>query len=463
MNYEPVIGVEVHVELKTRSKMFCGCPAEHFGVEPNTRTCPVCLGLPGALPVPNRKAIEWCLQIGLALNCEVRPKSKFDRKNYFYPDLPKGYQISQYEAPLCREGFLEIGGGSEGRRIGIRRVHMEEDTGKLLHREVEGEKVSLVDFNRSGVPLVEIVSEPDLRDPEEAVSYLKVLQETIRCLGVSDCEMSEGTMRGEANLSLRKRGEEGYPSYKVEIKNLNSFRFVRQALEYEIERQSGLLEKGEIPSQETRGFNSEKGTTFGQRTKEMAHDYRYFPEPDIPVLRFSDSEVAAIKRNLPELPGERRERFKREYGLSERNACFLASAGEVCGQRLGNYFERAVRFLEKKETGVTVSRLANVIVNKRLDVENLSPEKLVSVLVEKEKEKIRDRGELERVVEGVISGNRKAVSDYEEGKKEAVGYLLGEVMKKTGGRADGEVARKVVVEKLKNIIIGDDEKSKSNR
>jgi len=317
--YTPIIGMEVHVELKTKSKMFCGCPAKHFQIKPNTHTCPVCLGLPGALPVANKTAIDWAIMIGLALNCQANQQSKFDRKHYFYPDLPKGYQISQYDQPLSVKGHLIL---DSGKKINITRVHMEEDTGKLIHKTIKGKNVTLVDFNRSGVPLVEIVSEPDISSDAEAKEYLKKLTAIIKSLKVSDCSMEKGSMRLEANISLT--GSNIKP-YKVEVKNLNSFRFVAQAINYEFKRQTHLLEKGTTPKQETRGYNSKLKKTFSQRSKEAAEDYRYFPEPDIPPMEFTDKDIKKLQSQLPQLPEEKINQLIDKHALKQNQARLLVA------------------------------------------------------------------------------------------------------------------------------------------
>src|ERR1700722_1638881 len=339
--YTPVIGLEVHVELKTKSKMFCACSAEYFGKEPNTHTCPVCLGLPGALPVPNKTALEWCIKIALALSCEINEYSKFDRKNYFYPDLAKGYQISQYDLPFGHDGKITL---KDGKEIRIRRVHMEEDTGKLSHQEINGEKVSLIDFNRSGVPLVEIVTEPDFDNATDVKEYLEKLQLIVRYLDVANADMDKGEMRLEPNISLRKGErqstylkESDLPNYKVEVKNINSFKFVEKAINYEVNRQQEILEKNERPAQETRGWNEDKGQTFSQRSKEDAQDYRYFPEPDIPPVIHTKAEISNLLKQLPELPDIRVERFEKDYSLPSYDAEILAR-----DKSLADFFEEAV-------------------------------------------------------------------------------------------------------------------------
>ncbi|KKQ42072.1 MAG: Aspartyl/glutamyl-tRNA(Asn/Gln) amidotransferase subunit B, partial [Microgenomates group bacterium GW2011_GWC1_37_8] len=310
------IGMEVHAELKTLSKMFCGCPSDHFAKKPNTQTCPVCLGLPGALPVPNKKAVIWSLMIGLALNCKINKKSKFDRKHYFYPDLPKGYQISQYDEPLCVNGYLDT---SEG-RVGITRVHLEEDTGKLQHKKINGKNMTLIDFNRSGVPLVEIVSEPDIHSASQAKEFCQKLRNILRYLEVTDADMEKGSMRLEANTSWGLN-----LGYKVEIKNLNSFRFVEKAIDYDLDRQRKLLEEGITPKQETRGWSELKNITVSQRYKETAADYRYFPEPDIPPMEFDDEFINDIKKQIPQLPEEITRKFIKDFGVKDEYALILAS------------------------------------------------------------------------------------------------------------------------------------------
>ncbi len=438
MFYKSIIGLEIHVELKTESKMFCSCPADHFGKKPNTQTCPVCLGLPGALPVPNKKAIEWTILTGLALGCQVPLFSKFDRKNYFYPDLPKGFQISQYDLPFCQKGSFRL---ENKRTIGITRVHLEEDTGKLLHKTVRGKGVTLIDFNRSGVPLMEIVTEPDLRTTTEVKEFLKKLQQLLRYLGVSDGEMEKGSMRLEANISLRKKDSQELPDYKVEIKNLNSFRFVIKALNYEIERQKKVLDSGKKLGLETRGFNENKGITFVQRVKEEAQDYRYFPEPDTPPIRWKKEETEKIRKSLPELPEEKKEKLIKTHQLSEDYARILSRSLKTV-----EFFEKTVK---KGKKELKPEEIANLIINKRIDINQYSPEGLVKYLV-KQKRKVKlPLKEVKKVVSEVLRENKKAVEDFKKGKTTVIEFLVGQVARKTKGQADPNQTRKILLEKLK--------------
>ncbi len=437
MKYLPIIGIEVHIELKTESKMFCRCDANHFRIKPNSHTCPVCLGLPGALPVPNRKAIEWCCLIGLALNCKINNESKFDRKNYFYPDLPKGYQISQYDMPFCQKGFIEINSEDKNKKIGITRVHMEEDTGKLIHAG----NATLVDFNRSGVPLVEIVSEPDINSSGQAVAYLKKIQQIVRCLKVSNCDMEKGSMRCEANISLKKDENGQLPKYKVEVKNINSFRFVKRAIDYEIKRQTEILEKGETPIQETRGYSEKTSRTFSQRTKEEAHDYRYFPEPDIPPIKISNTKIYQWRKNLPELPDDKKERLIKTYGLKKYEAEIL-----IADEMKIKYFEQLIKLNLKSSQ---YRELAKMIINKRVDINKLSPKDLVNHLKNQKLSKIGDKNILEKLVMKTLKENKKAVLEYKSGKHEVLGFLLGQIMKKTNGQANIQISKNILIEKLK--------------
>ncbi len=436
--YTPVIGLEVHVELKTNSKMFCSCNADYFGKEPNTHTCPVCLGLPGALPVPNKKAIEWCVLIGMALNCTIPKKSKFDRKNYFYPDLPKGYQISQYDQPFCEKGWIEL---STGKKIGITRVHMEEDTAKLTHAEVEGENVSLVDFNRGGVPLVEIVTDPDFETAEEVIEYLKKLQQIVRYLNVSNADMEKGDMRLEPNISLRKEGQTDLPNYKVEVKNINSFRFVGKAIEFEIKRQSEILDKGETPKQETRGFNEPGNNTVSQRSKEEAQDYRYFPDPDIPPIVWDDAELEILKKVLPELPDTKVARYVKDYEISKQIAQTL-----VADQLVAELFDGAAKL--GKEESVEVRDIANYIANQKPDPLKITPDQIIEAIKDKKSGKIEDESELTKYAEEVIKENETSVAAFKSGKENALQALIGGMMRKTQGKADAgkslEVLKKLL-------------------
>ena len=444
MSYESIIGLEIHVELRTKSKMFCSCPADHFAKKPNTLTCPVCLGLPGALPVPNKKAIEWTVLTGLALGCEIPLFSKFDRKNYFYPDLPKGYQISQYDLPFCQEGKFKL---ESGRKIGITRVHLEEDTGKLLHKVIEGERVTLIDFNRSGVPLMEVVTEPDLNSTEEVKKFLQNLQQLVRYLGISEADMEKGQMRFEptVNLEIKKNGKSVFTPL-VELKNINSFRFVQKAIDYEVHRQLEEFKKTGIEKQPgnktTRGWNETENKTVLQRKKEEAQDYRYFPEPDIPPIRWKKGKIESLKKSLPELPEEKKKRFVKEYHLSEYEAEIMIKT-----KRNADYFEKVVKL--GKASGLTVKQMANLIINKRIDIKKLLPEEFIQRLVKQQKKaKISDQ-ELIKLIKEVIKENSQAVADFKKGKTTVVEFLVGQVARKTKGQADPNQTRKLLLEKLK--------------
>lgn len=437
--YTPVIGLEVHVELKTKSKMFCSCSADYFGQKPNTHTCPVCLGLPGALPVPNRQAIKWCIQIGISLTSIIPLFSKFDRKNYFYPDLSKGYQISQYDRPFAEKGWIEL---SNGKKIGITRVHMEEDTGKLAHETIDGEKVSLIDFNRSGVPLVEIVTEPDFDNAEDVKEYLQRLQQIVRYLGVSDADMEKGNMRLEPNISLRLEGETELPKYKVEVKNINSFNFVGRAIEYEIKRQSEILDKGEIPLQETRGFVESSSSTVSQRSKEDAQDYRYFPEPDIPPFVWNEEFILSLAKSIPELPAMKQKRFKEEYSLSPYDAEILTRDIETA-----EYFENAVK--GGKSENINPKQIANYIINKKPNITEILPEDLVKTIAQSSQIASVDEGKLNEIIDKVLEENPKAVEDFKSGKETVIMFLVGQVMRQFPEKIDSGKVKESLLSKLK--------------
>ncbi len=398
MNWQTVLGFEIHIELNTLSKMFCGCPADHFGKPPNTQVCPVCLGLPGALPVPNAKAIQWCQLLGLALNCQPVLFSKFDRKNYFYPDLPKGYQISQYDQPFTSGGFLDL---PSGKHVRVTRVHMEEDTGKLQHSE----NITLVDFNRSGVPLVEVVTEPDFTNPEDGIEFLKEMQLIIRKLGISSADMEKGSMRLEANISVRPDGQVELPAYKVEVKNVNSFRFIKKAIEFEVNRQIGVLEAGNIPDQETRGFNEDRGETFSQRSKEDAKDYRYFPEPDIPPFEFTNEYFTKLKSTLPELPAATRARLIK-LNLSLNSTVTIVASPP-----------RLARFEELTKTSQDYKEIGDLIAN--------TPEENISSLEYVKKTVLSDEKQITEAAKSAIAANPKAVEDYKAGKEQAIFAIVG--------------------------------------
>jgi len=436
-SYRPIIGLETHIELNTTSKMFCRCSADYFGAKPNTHVCPVCLGLPGSLPMPNKKALEMAFLAGFALGCKISPFSKFDRKNYFYPDLAKGFQISQYDLPLAKNGKLKL---SKEKVIRIRRVHLEEDTGKLIHASVKNSRVTLIDFNRSGVPLMEIVTEPDFESADEVVLYAKKLRQLICYLGISEANMQKGQMRFELNISMGTGRK--LPDYKVEVKNINSFRFLRKATLYEIKRQKRLYKIGRKPQQETRGWDQGKGVTFSQRFKEEAQDYRYFPEPDIPPVHFSQKEIASLKKSLPELFWEKEKRFKKHYRLSSFYIKVLTSEKEKA-----DFFEEAVRIGEKYK--ISASEIANIIVNKRIDLDNLLPGELVKILVKAKKTSKISEKELEKLVLEVLNENQKAVKDFLSGKKGALNFLIGQIARKSRGKFPSEKAHRLLLEKLK--------------
>lgn len=454
-DYKPLIGLEIHVELKTKSKMFCQCSADYFGKKPNTNTCPVCLGMPGALPVPNKQAVEWTIKIGQALNCHINTYTKFDRKHYFYPDLPKGYQISQYDEPIARNGYVILNSVQDfkgvpnqvrpdkGKRFRIHRVHLEEDTGKLLHQGDD----TLIDFNRSGVPLVEIVTEADFDDADDVKRFLEELHTIIRYLDVSDADMEKGSMRMEPNISVRtiEQAEKNeFPPYKVEVKNINSFNFVKRAIEHEVKRHIVLFENGETPAQETRGFNEAKGTTYAQRSKEEAQDYRYFPEPDIPPMQFEDSYLEKIKKSIPELPAERLKRYQDE-GLKYADAFFLTR-----DTAFGNYFEEIIKKMKEEKNVQSkniVQDIANLMVNRKIS-SNLSVDEFVKKAVQLLAPKQTDTTLLVSTIKKVIEANPQSVSDYKSGKQNAIMFLVGQVMREMNGQADAQIVRQELEKSL---------------
>ena len=478
--YETVIGLEVHAQVLTRSKMYCGCSAEYANAEPNTHVCPVCLGLPGALPVVNRAAIETVIKTGLALNCTIPPHCKLDRKNYVYPDLPKGYQVSQYDLPLCVDGWIEFESGGEIVRAGITRVHIEEDTGRLVHRTSgDGTEISLVDLNRSGVPLMEIVGEPDLRSAEQARDYLIALRQILRYIGASTGNMEEGAFRCDANVSVRRMGQTEFGA-KVEVKNMNSFRSVERALRYEEQRQRSQLEAGKRIPQETRGWVDVQGVTTGQRTKEQAHDYRYFPEPDLPPLAVSESMIGEVRERIPELPAVRRQRFIESYGLSSSEAAILTSE-----RSLANYFESVAgagaateqarpatnwiindvlglqrdRGLPDDQLPVSAEQLKDLIglvaggaLTMRAAKEllpQIRPEEPARTAAERANLlALDDDAALRTAVRETLAAFPEAVADYRRGKTAAIGRLIGETIKRTGGRASPDAVRRLLTDEL---------------
>lgn len=474
MQLESVIGLEVHAQLLTASKIFCGCSTK-FGASPNMNTCPVCLGMPGVLPVLNRQVVEFAMKMALATHCNVAPCSQFARKNYFYPDLPKGYQISQYEFPLARDGWVDIATETGTRRIRVHRIHMEEDAGKLVHDEFQ--PISYVDFNRTGVPLLEIVSEPDLRTPDEAVAYLKNLREVLRYLEICDGNMEEGSMRCDANISLRPVGTEVL-GVKTELKNMNSFRNVQRALEFEIRRQAALLQSGEGIVQETRLWDAARSITLSMRSKEEAHDYRYFPDPDLVPLVIPSDWVTTLRAALPELPDAKRDRFLREYGLPAYDAQVLTSS-----KALADYFEAAVGSFRQPKvvSNWIMSELLRLLNRDNREIEAclVSPDNLAellllidggtisgkiaktvfeemvstgqrarSVVEEKGLVQVKDESAIEAVVEEVLAENPAEVTLYRAGKEKLLGFFVGQIMKKTRGKANPKLVNEILLKKL---------------
>ncbi len=472
MKYDVYIGLEVHLQLSTKTKAFCSC-STIFGEEPNSQTCPVCMGFPGALPVLNKEAMVRAIKVALSLNCSIAESMKFDRKNYYYPDLPKNFQISQYDKPLSYDGYLDIIVGGTPKRIRIKRVHMEEDAGKLFHKN----DYSLVDYNRSGTPLLEIVSEPDMSSPEEAYVYLSSLKSLLRYLDVSDCNMEEGSLRCDANISLSPAGS-GKLGVKTELKNMNSFKWVKNALEYEVKRQASLLDNSEKMTQDTRLWNVEKGVTIAMRSKEEAHDYRYFPEPDLVPFVVSKELVEGVKKGIPELPKEKMSRFILQYSIPEYDAFVLTQE-----RKTSEFFEQAVlAYNNPKSISNWIMGSINAILNeKNADIEGtkLSPQNLadmvkmidegvISIKIAKEilsemadkgespqvfvekkgLKQISDMGELENVIEKVVKANDESVSAYRGGKKNALAYLIGQIMKETHGKANPKIVNELLIKKL---------------
>lgn len=481
MKYEAVIGLEVHTELQTTTKIFCGCKTS-FGAEPNTNVCPVCLGLPGVLPVLNKRVLEFAVRAGLALNCEISRFSKFDRKNYYYPDLPKNFQTSQFDLPICERGHLDIEVNGEKKQIRITRAHMEEDAGKLVHHgtSITDSDYSLVDYNRTGTPLLEIVTEPDMCSAKEAVAYLEKMRAILQYIGISDCRMEEGSLRCDANVSVRPVGQKELGT-KTEIKNINSFKGVEKAIEYEALRQAEILEDGGKIIQETRTWDEKEGVTKSMRTKEEANDYRYFPEPDLAPFTVSEEYIEDIRKTLPELPDERRERYIANFGLSSTDAQYMTNDKDT-----SDYFEKVVAAgadpkasvnwimgefasqlsnagIEIAKAPVTPENLAKLLaliakgtisgkIAKKVFAEmwkdGADPEEIVKAqgLVQ-----ISDTGALKELVVKVIANNPKAVEDFKAGKKKAVGALVGQIMKETKGKANPKVINELLNDELKKL------------
>jgi len=474
--YEPVIGLEVHVQLATRTKIFCGCPTS-FGAPPNTNVCPVCLGLPGALPVLSRRAVELAIEAALALNCRVNSSSIFARKNYFYPDLPKGYQISQYDQPLAEHGYVDIEVGGVHKRIGITRVHMEDDAGKSIHEGFkDSDRYTYVDLNRSGTPLIEIVSEPDLRSADEAHAYLTAIKQVLQYVDISSCDMEKGHLRCDANVSVRLKGTEKFGT-KAEVKNLNSFRFLKLAVDQEIERQVGILETGGRVMQETRLFNPDTGETVGMRSKEHAHDYRYFPEPDLIPLRVSEDWLNAIRAKMPELPDKIRQRFITQYKIRPYDAQVLtadrnttvyfegtaaisgdpqASANWIMGDLAGALKEAGKDITESPITSRTLGELVGMIAQGKISgklAKEVFPkmfatgEPAETIMQREGLTQISDEDALGKIIDEVIAANPKQLEQYRSGKTTVMNFFLGQVMKASRGQADPAAVTKILQQK----------------
>jgi aspartyl-tRNA(Asn)/glutamyl-tRNA(Gln) amidotransferase subunit B len=475
--YEPVIGLEIHAQLLTKTKLFCGC-LTRFGDPPNTHTCPVCLGLPGSLPVLNEEAVAYAIKLALAINAKIHLKSSFARKNYFYPDLPKGYQITQYKEPIATDGFLEIETNGQKKKIGIERINLEEDAGKSIHDGFkDSSEKTYLDFNRCGVPLLEIVGRPEICSPEEAVEFLSLLRTILQYLGICDGNMEEGSLRCDANLSIRRKGEKKF-GVKTEIKNLNSFRFLQKALQYEIERQIKIIESGKKVIQETRYWDSNSDRTISMRTKEEAHDYRYFPEPDLPPLIITNEWIEKIKESLPELPSQKINRFVSQYQIPHQDAKILCMNKE-----LANYFEETVKLTKSpkttsnwilsevlrylKEIGGDITQfpvkpkeLADLILlieskkisgkmAKEILPEMISTGKGASEIVkEKGLSQITDKNEIRKIAEKVIMENPKPFEQYKKGKTKIFGFFVGQIMKETQGKANPQLVNKILKELL---------------
>lgn len=472
-DYEPVIGLEVHCELATKTKIFCACSTA-FGAEPNTQVCPVCLGMPGSLPVLNGKVVDYAIKAGLATNCEITKFSKNDRKNYFYPDLPKAYQISQYDLPLCVHGHLDIESEKGQKTVGITRIHIEEDAGKLVH---DKEKGTFVDCNRCGVPLIEIVSEPDMRSAEEAVAYVKKLRAIIRYTGISDCKMQEGSLRADVNISVRHKGDEKLGT-RTEMKNLNSFTYIQKAIEYEYKRQVELLEKGEKVIQETRRYDVNSGKTFSMRKKENSDDYRYFPDPDLVPIVTSNEKLARLKSEIPELPDDRKKKYINNYGLTAYDAELITNEPGTA-----DYFETAAEKTKYPKIAANLV-ISDVMTSYDPETEDIpvEPEHLAQIAdmlgdgeinssvgksvlkslwendcdayeyIEKNNLKqISDESKLKPIIDEIIKANPKSVSDYLKGKTAAAKALMGQVMRKTSGRANPTAAEKIIVDSLEKL------------